>query len=205
MNMQKIGQIFIWLLGLASVGGSGFVITNSFNNNNFSLFAKNTPPILVSTNKDTAPSNEYSCDPNGVDVVLNGKINSSERPVMGFNTTIWGKDYTKGMRCGMVKQALVNYNAHFITTGEKNGYSILCASHGPGKGCIKDANEGQIVTLGRTGINSQRYLNTLLVSLNPDPSKLEASAGFMQTEARVYIDLDKMITEGNNYTTYVTE
>jgi hypothetical protein len=208
MNMKKIGDTFLKLLGLAVVGGGGgfaIHIHDSFNNNKTSVIPENTIPTLVSTKKDTSPSNEYSCEKNGADFVLDGKVNSIERPVMGFNTTIWGPKYSKEKRCDIVRRVLAKYNSHFITTGEKDKYSILCASDGPGKGCIKDASGGQIVTLGRKGIDSQKYLNTLLLSLNPDPGKLEAGAHFMETEARVYIDLNKMITQGNDYTIYVTE
>jgi hypothetical protein len=213
MNKEIIGKVLISLLELASLGGGGFLIkdffsknNNNFNNNKVSVFPENTlAPVSSSKNKDTDSLNEYSCEKNGGDIVLNGKIKDIERPVMGFNTTIWGSNFPKDVRCNIVHTKLKKYNAHFITTGEKNGYSILCASNGPGTGCIKDVNNGQIVTLGRTGVNSQKALTKLLVSLNPNPGNLEASAGFLQTEARVYIDLDKMITEGNSYTTYVTE
>jgi Circadian oscillating protein COP23 len=206
MNLKKIGEISIGLFGSAVVAGAGYgLLNNSFNNNKIIISDNRAPTESVSTKKDTAPSNEYICEKNGADSVLNGKINNIERPVMGFNTTIWGPDYSKEKRCDIVRRVLAKYNAHFITTGEKKGYSILCASNGPGNGCINDANRGQIVTLGRKGINGQRYLNTLLVSLNPNPGKFEAGAPFLQTEARVYIDLNKMIAKGNDYTIYVTE
>jgi hypothetical protein len=201
---KTASQILFGFLTLLGLGGAGLAIKGSFNNNNFTINSNRsnqTPPQI----KHTASTNHYSCERNGPDFVLMGRIEDNERPVMGFNSTIWGKDYPKPVRCQMVKQSLIKYDAHFITTGEKNGYSILCASKGPGYGCLKDESGGQIVTLGRTGVSSQKYLNTLLVSLNPDPQVLQASPGFIQTGSRVYIDLDKMIKEGNNYTTYITE
>jgi Circadian oscillating protein COP23 len=191
------GIVQIVLAVLAIFGGGGTIIINSYNNG-----STNQP--IASSLIASQPSETigYTCSGNGADVVMFGHIGSNERPIMGFNSDKWGKDFGKLERCKAVIKMLEKYDSYVITTGYKNNYAILCASKGKGQGCIKDESNGQILTLGPRGIDSQKYLNTFAMTLKPGVSE-SSLPPFIQTQSRVYINFYNIVKGKSNY--YETE
>jgi Circadian oscillating protein COP23 len=196
------GIVQIVLAALAIFGGGSTIIINSHINHPTASPSIATQPVEQTASPSIAsqPAEQigYTCSGNGADVVMFGHVGSNERAIMGFNSDKWGKDLGKLKRCKIVAKMLEKYDSYTITTGYKNDYAILCASKGKGQGCIEDESKGQILTLGRRGIDSQKYLNTFAMTLKPGVSE-SSLPPFIQTQSRVYINLYKIIKGESNY------
>ena len=143
----------------------------------------------------------FYCNQNANSVVMVGRTGKTERPIL--NLSKWNNGYSPLNRCQIISNKIKVYinndRTIAITTGVKNGYDIICLSERVGKGCLKDENNGQILTLGKSGTHSrQKYLENLIAS---DPKEIRDvfTESAITTSSRVYIDLYKLIQDGRDY------
>jgi Circadian oscillating protein COP23 len=149
-------NIFLKYIGISC----GIVITLllGFLFNNSSDVKLSAAPVFTSRNK-------FRCQVNENDVLLNIEISDVNRPLFKFVSKSENKGYSSINRCIYVSNKLAKYtkeNPIYITTGTKNGQSILCVSRKVGEGCIKDEDNGAILTLGYSVDDPHKYLRFLI-------------------------------------------
>jgi hypothetical protein len=135
----------------------------------------------VFTSKD-----KFQCNVSGDSVVLYVKIGTVSRPVIKFVDDFTG--YSKIDRCKTISNNFTKYTEQsglYVSTGIRNGRSILCASNKNGE-CVKDDYGGELLSLGSSNADAKRYLKSLM-ELNQN-SFTNASPIFTQTQDRVYME-----------------
>jgi Circadian oscillating protein COP23 len=187
-------SLFLAGFGIATILGSVFtkIIITSYTH-------KEGSNAMVNIGSEEPIS--FKCSQFADKVIMIGGIGKTERPILNFNKKLI-EEYSLSPinRCQMIasrfKENTENDRSIFITTGIKNGYDIICLSEGVGKGCLKDENGGQLLTLGRSGTHSsQKYLESLITS---DSKEIE-DFSIESTSSHAYIDLYKLIKDGRDY------
>ena len=146
----------------------------------------------------------FKCNQYADNVNMIGEVGQAKRSILNFNEKIrWNDTYSPINRCQMIASKINKYmisdRAVAITTGVKNGYDIICLSEGVGKGCLKDENNGQILTLGKSGTHSQQKYLENLIAANPKEIRIFTESTIATSSHRVYIDLYKLIQDGRDY------
>lgn len=147
--------------------------------NNSSDVKLSAAPVFTSKNK-------FRCQTSGNDVLLYIETHRGSLPLLKFVSKSENKGYSSSNRCISVSNRLAEYtkaNPIYITTGTKNGQFILCASRKVGEGCIKDEDNGAILTFGSSVDDPDKYLR-FLIDMN---NKASNSGIIVQSEDGAYI------------------
>ena len=169
---------YLWVRAIVMTGGILLVgFMGSFLATINTLKPSNAAQVFTSKDK-------FQCKVDGDDVTLIVKINTTSRPFIKFVDDFTG--YSKINRCQKISNNFTRYteqSAIYVSTGIKNGRSILCASNNKGE-CIKDDNGGELLSL-RPGASSKIYLQ-LLIELSRN-TLLNSSPIFTQSEDLIHL------------------
>jgi Circadian oscillating protein COP23 len=178
-------QYFVKIVGILAVGSM------------LSVFAFNTFKTSNVAQAFTS-ENKFQCNVNEGTIFLVVRINGKNLPLIKFvNTEFKGTEYSSVNRCNEVNKRLNKYTSQskvYITTGIRNGRSILCASQKIGEGCIKDDYGGEILSLGSSDTNAELYLEAFADTTNRDIFR-DRSSILVQTQDRVYIGKQSLSTD----------
>jgi Circadian oscillating protein COP23 len=134
----------------------------------------------VFTSKD-----KFQCNVSRDSVVLQVKIGTVSRPFIKFVGNFTGN--SKINRCKTISSNFTRYTEQsglYVSTGIRNGRSILCASNKNGE-CIKDDNGGELLSLS-PDVDPKKYLQ-LLFELNRN-NLLNSSPIFTQSQDLIYLE-----------------
>jgi Circadian oscillating protein COP23 len=204
-SQERLSQKYLrWKLTLLLTTAICSCFVLYVNKKNFNVISLNDINVInTSVNLSNEPLS-FECSQQANSVIIVGRIGKTERPIL--NLSKFNNGYSPLNRCQIISNKINFYTNNnrviAITTGIKNGYDIICVSEGVGKGCLKDENNGQILTLGRSGNHSQQeYLANLLDSHLMKHNFLADSHSIAMSN-RIYINLNKLIEDGRDYYTF---
>jgi hypothetical protein len=184
------------VLGLGTVGGFTLIHMQNSGTQAKNCLLSYCPTTTPEKNFNTAKSKDIPTfmaipESNGNWVVV-GEIDGKKRPLIRTIDPNWGKEYPRDIRAKMIASKLNQYfqstpTPIALTTGSKNGFSILCVSESISGGCLKDKDLGQIMTFGRKA--NPVVDKDDLIAMIEDNGKQTRPGRVIASAPRVYIDI----------------
>lgn len=186
--MNKIKSLGMTIAGAIAAIGLGVV-------------ASPHQPLTAQT---TSPTFSCGRDIDGVPATM-ARTTRGQIPMIRWKTEYFSSSgWTPWRRCEEVSRRFENYNKQgklaYITTGEENGYPIICVAEREGGRCI-NKDSGELLLTLRKKENANETLVKLLRVRDSGSNPLEhaiRAAYSLDSQGRVYIQVEPFLSLAPN-------